>query len=236
MDWKPYGAVLFDMDGVLTPTVVIHRAAWRALFTEFFEANRITPPYSEDDYFAHVDGRPRYEGVRHCLASRDVHIPEGEPSDPPDAPTVCGLGNKKDLEVNRILEEDGVEPYPGSVALLDVLDALGVAMACVSSSRNTRKVLAAAGLADRFGSIVDGVRAADEKLPGKPRPDTYLQAAADLGVPAERAVVVEDAVSGVAAGAAGGFGLVIGVDRGVGADALRDAGADVVVADLAELT
>ncbi len=164
-----------------------------------------------------------------------MQLPEGDPADEPGTPTVCGLGNLKDAEVNRILATDGVQPYPGSVAWLDALIAGGTKVAVVSSSRNTRTVLAAAGLADRFEVVVDGVRAAAEHLPGKPRPDTYLQAARDLGVPVERAVVVEDAVSGVAAGRAGGFGLVLGVDRGVGRDALRRSGADLVVADLAEL-
>ncbi len=234
-DVDRYDAVLFDLDGVLTPTVEIHKRAWRELFTGYFAAHGITPPYTDEDYFAHVDGRPRYEGVRECLASRDVRLPEGDPSDEPGVPTVCGLGNLKDAEVNRILATDGVQPYPGSVAWLDALIAGGTKVAVVSSSRNTRTVLAAAGLADRFDVVVDGVRAAAEQLPGKPRPDTYVQAARDLGVPVERAVVVEDAVSGAAAGRAGGFGLVIGVDRGVGPDALRHAGADLVVADLAEL-
>lgn len=230
-----YDAILFDLDGVLTPTVEIHKRAWRELFDGYFTEHGVTPPYSDEDYFAHVDGRPRYEGVRECLASRGVHLPEGEPSDAPGAPTVCGLGNLKDAEVNRILATDGVQPYPGSVAWLDALIAGGTKVAVVSSSRNTRTVLAASGLADRFEVVVDGVRAAADRLPGKPRPDTYVQAARDLGVPVERAVVVEDAVSGAAAGRAGGFGLVIGVDRGVGPDALLRAGADLVVADLAEL-
>lgn len=230
-----YDAVLFDLDGVLTPTVEIHRRAWRDLFTGYFDAHGITPAYSDDDYFTYVDGKPRYDGVRACLASRGVVIEEGHPTDPVDAATVCGLGNAKDAEVNRILASDGVQPYPGSVVFLDALVARGTAVAVVSSSRNTRTVLRAAGLDGRFTVIVDGVRAAAEALAGKPRPDTYVRAAKDLGVPVDRAVVVEDAVSGVAAGAAGGFGLVIGVDRGVGADALRAAGADLVVADLAEL-
>lgn len=230
-----YDAVLFDLDGVLTPTVEIHKKAWRELFNGYFAAHGITPPYSDADYFAHVDGRPRYEGVRECLASRGVNLPEGDPTDEPGTPTVCGLGNLKDAEVNRILATEGVQPYLGSVAWLDALIAGGTKVAVVSSSRNTRTVLAAAGLADRFDVVVDGVRAAAEELPGKPRPDTYVQAARDLGVPVERAVVVEDAVSGAAAGRAGGFGLVVGVDRGVGRDALLDAGADLVVDDLAEL-
>ena len=198
---EDYDAVLFDLDGVLTPTVEIHKRAWRELFVEYFEANGIIPSYTDADYFAHVDGRPRYEGVRECLASRGVVLPEGDPGDGPGAATVCGLGNAKGnaVEVNRILAIDGVRPYPGSVALLDVLNARGVMVAVVSSSRNTRMVLAAAGLADRF-VVVDGIRAAAEGLAGKPQPDTYVQAAHDLGVTVGRAVVVEDAVSGVVAG------------------------------------
>jgi beta-phosphoglucomutase family hydrolase len=235
VNWDTYDAVLFDLDGVLTPTVEIHKRAWNALFSEYFAKNGIAPGYTEDDYFAHVDGRPRYEGVRECLASRDVRIPEGDPSDAPDMETVCGLGNAKDAEVHRILQSDGVEPYPGSVALLDWLAARGTKLAVVSSSRNTALVLDAAGLSGRFAAQVDGRRAAAEHIAGKPRPDTYLKAAEDLGVPVERAVVIEDAVSGVAAGRAGSFGLVVGVDRGAGVDVLRRAGADVVVADLAEL-
>ncbi len=234
-DPERFDAVLFDLDGVLTPTVEIHKRAWRELFTGYFTEHGIAPPYRDEDYFAHIDGRPRYEGVRACLASRDVRLAEGDPADEPGTPTVCGLGNLKDVEVNRILAADGVQPYPGSVAWLDALIAGGTKVAVVSSSRNTRTVLAAAGLADRFEVVVDGLRAAAEHLPGKPEPDTYLQAARDLGVPAARAVVVEDAVSGVAAGRAGAFGLVLGVDRGVGRDALRRSGADLVVADLAEL-
>jgi HAD superfamily hydrolase (TIGR01509 family) len=148
---------------------------------------------------------------------------------------VCGLGNAKDAEVNRVLAADGVQAYPGSVAFLDALAARGMPVAVVSSSRNTRAVLHAAGLDDRFTVIVDGVRAAAEGLAGKPRPDTYVRAALDLGVPVRSAVIIEDAVSGVAAGRAGAFGLVVGVDRGVGAGALRAAGADLVVADLCEL-
>jgi HAD superfamily hydrolase (TIGR01509 family) len=235
MEWTRYAAVLFDLDGVLTPTVEIHKRAWRELFEAFFTERGIEPPYTEQDYFAHVDGKPRYDGVRACLASRGVHLPDGDPSDTPGTMTVCGLGNTKDEQVGRILREDGVEPYAGSVALLDRLAELGVAVAVVSSSRNTRAVLAAAGLADRFTVVVDGLVAADEKLAGKPRPDTYVRAALLLGAPIERSVVVEDAVSGVAAGRAGDFGLVVGVDRGVGADTLRRAGADVVVSDLSEL-
>lgn len=227
-------AVLFDLDGVLTPTAEVHMRAWSRLFTPYL-AQRGAAPYTDADYFAHIDGRPRYEGVRTLLASRDITLPDGDPADPPEAETVCGLGNRKNAEFNAVLSSEGVAPYPGSVRLVDALRARGVAVAVVSSSKNAPAVLAAAGIEDRFAVVVDGAVAADLGLPGKPEPDTFVHAAAELGVPTTRSVVVEDATSGVAAGAAGDFAAVVGVDRGVGAEALREAGADVVVADLAEL-
>ena len=234
MEWSTYDAVLFDLDGVLTPTVEIHQRAWGEAFAAFFAAHRITPEYSVDDYLASVDGRPRDDGIRTLLATRGVVLPDGSPDDPPGTPTVAGIGNAKNARVAELLAA-GVAPYPGSVPLLDHLVALGVPMAVVSSSRNTPAVLAAAGLTSLFPVVVDGNVAAREGLPGKPAPDTYLFAAAALGVPAAAAVVVEDAVSGVAAGAAGGFGLVVGVDRGAGEAALTAAGADAVVHELDEL-
>ncbi len=235
MRWEDVDAVLFDLDGVLTPTAAVHMRAWERMFAQYFAEHRISPPYTDADYYTHVDGRPRYDGVRATLASRGVVLPEGAPSDPPGHQTVCGLGNTKNALVNQLLAEEGVEPYPGSVALVDTLERRHVPMAVVSSSRNTPAVLEAAGLGHRFGVIVDGVVAAAEHLAGKPAPDTFIHAAGLLGVPPERAAVVEDAVSGVAAGRAGGFGLVVGVDRGAGPEALREAGADVVVGDLADL-
>lgn len=235
MEWDAFDAALFDLDGVLTPTADVHMVAWRRMFTEYFEAHGVSPAYSDSDYFTYVDGKPRYDGVRACLASRGVVLPDGSPSDPPGTPTVCGLGNTKNALFDAVLREEGVVAYPGSVALLDHLTERGVAVAVVSSSRNATAVLTAAGLIDRFTVIVDGVVAADRGLPGKPEADTFRYAAQSLGVPVERAVVVEDAVSGVAAGRAGGFGLVVGVDRGAGAAELLAAGADVVVEDLGEL-
>lgn len=235
MEWDAFDAALFDLDGVLTPTADVHMVAWRRMFTEYFEAHGVSPAYSDADYFTYVDGKPRYDGVRACLASRGVVLPEGSPSDPPGAQTVCGLGNTKNALFDAVLREEGVVAYPGSVALLDHLTGLGVAVAVVSSSRNATAVLTAACLIDRFTVIVDGVVAADRGLPGKPEADTFRFAAQSLGVPVERAVVVEDAVSGVAAGRAGSFGLVVGVDRGAGAAELLAAGADVVVEDLGEL-
>ena len=228
-------AVLFDLDGVLTPTAEIHMRAWAALFDEVLAAHGAPDPYTDDDYFRYVDGRPRYDGVQAVLASRGIDLPWGDPGDPPGTDTVCGLGNRKNAVFSATLEREGIAPYPGSLALVDRLGARGVPAAVVSSSKNATQVLAAAHLLDRFPVIVDGVVAAEEHLPGKPAPDLFLAAAERLGVAPERAVVVEDAVSGVAAGAAGPFGLVVGVDRGVGAQALTEAGADLVVHDLAEL-
>jgi HAD superfamily hydrolase (TIGR01509 family) len=234
LDWSEVDAVLFDLDGVLTPTAEVHRHAWAELFTGYLE-RRGTAPYTEADYFAHIDGRPRYDGVAALLASRGIGLPWGDPSDPPEAETVCGLGNLKNHLFGSVLARDGVRPYPGSLRLLEALDARGTRTAVVSSSANATEVLRAAGLLDRFEVVVDGEVARRERLAGKPRPDTYQRAADGLGVARVRSVVVEDAVSGVEAGAAGGFAFVVGVDRGAGADTLLAHGADVVVADLAEL-
>ena len=253
-------AALFDLDGVLTPTAEVHMRAWSRMFNDFLDARRPSTSsgpsslpqahgmpgsgsiegedlraYTEGDYFEHVDGKPRYDGVRDFLASRGIVLPLGDPSDPPEAETVCGLGNRKNLSFAKVLETEGVTPYPGSVQLLDYLATTAVAVAVVSSSKNADAVLTAAGLRDRFEVVVDGNLATALGLPGKPAPDTYAHAAAALGVPVERAVVFEDAVSGTASGRAGHFGLVVGVDRGVGAQALLDSGADLVVSDLAEL-
>ncbi|PFG43893.1 HAD superfamily hydrolase (TIGR01509 family)/beta-phosphoglucomutase family hydrolase [Isoptericola jiangsuensis] len=227
-------AVLFDLDGVLTPTAEVHMRAWERLFAPYATAYSLEP-YTTADYFAHIDGKPRYDGVATFLASRGVELPWGTPDDPPGEDTVCALGNGKDEIVNRMFEQEGIDPYPGSVRFLDAVTGAGARVAVVSSSRNAPAVLAAAGLADRFAVVVDGNVAAREHIAGKPAPDTYLRAADLLEVPAAQAIVVEDAISGVQAGAAGSFGLVLGVDRGVGADVLREHGADVVVADLGDL-
>lgn len=229
------GAVLFDLDGVITPTADVHMAAWSRMFNDFLTRRAGEAPYTDEDYFLYVDGKPRYDGVRSFLNSRGIALDKGSPSDSPSADTVCGLGNRKNEAFNAVLARDGIEAYPGSLDLLDHLDALGMPMAIVSSSRNARSVLDAAGLTHRFRAIVDGSVAADEGLPGKPAPDTFLRAAALLGVSPSRCVVVEDAVSGVMAGRAGNFAHVVGINRGVGADALIGAGADLVVGDLAEL-
>lgn len=236
--WADHAAVLFDLDGVLTPTAQVHRRAWAEMFDAFLSswtAGGDTRPWTEQDYYDHVDGKPRYDGVRDFLRSRGITLPEGDPGDPPDAETVSGLGNRKNEAFHEVLERDGVTAYPGSVALLDLLRDLGTPLAVVSSSANAPLVLEAAGIADRFVAVVDGRLAAELGLPGKPAPDTFVHAAHACGTGPAGSVVVEDAVSGVRAGAAGGFALVIGVDRGAGADALSAAGADVVVDDLGEL-
>jgi len=233
-------ACLFDLDGVLTRTAVVHRAAWKQTFDEFL---RTVPgefrPFTDEDYNAYVDGRPRYDGVRMFLAARGISLPAGTPDDPPDARTVTGLGNRKNEVLLRRLRSDGVEVYPGSVAYLREAREAGLRRAVVSASANTREVLAATGFGDLLEVIVDGVVAVREGLRGKPYPDTFLAAARLLGVEPEHGAVFEDAVAGVAAGRAGGFGYVVGVDRvgsGVGhADDLRANGADVVVADLGDL-
>lgn len=227
--------VLFDLDGVLTPTADVHMAAWSRLFTPFLEQQGVSPAYSDADYFQYIDGKPRYDGVRSLLASRGILLPDGDPTDAPERSTVCGLGNRKNDAFNETLAEDGVTPYPGSIEFLDFVVAAGLAVAVVTSSRNGEKTLAAAGIRDRFEIVVDGLLSAERGLAGKPAPDTYELGAALLGLSAADCVVVEDAHSGIQAGRAGNFGLVLGVDRGVGAQTLLDAGADAVVADLHDL-
>jgi len=235
VDWHEYDAALFDLDGVLTPTAEVHMRAWRQLFTDFLAKRGIAKPYRQSDYFDYIDGKPRYEGVRAFLASRGIQLAEGDPSDSPDLETVCGLGNRKNEFFAAVLREEGVQPYAGSVQLLDHLADRGTKVAVVTSSRNATAVLEAADLGPRFDVVVDGNVAAERGLRGKPSPDTFVAAAEELGVSVQRAVVFEDALSGVEAGHAGGFGLVVGVDRGVGAQRLTESGADVVVDDLGEL-
>ena len=238
IDWNALDAVLFDLDGVLTPTAVIHERAWKKMFDTFLAARaegEPWDPFSADDYLAYVDGKRRVDGVRSFIASRGIVLPEGMTDDEPGHGTVNALGNAKNEAFQEVLRRDGIDPYPGSVRFLDALDRLGKAVGVVSSSRNATEVLAAAGMADRFGVVVDGNVAAARDLPGKPAPDTFLAAAAELGASPQRTAVVEDAISGVTAGHAGGFALVVGVDRGAGHDALVESGADIVVDDLSEL-
>ncbi len=233
-DLTTFDGVLFDLDGVLTPTAEVHMHAWQTLFDELFEEWDITPPYTDADYFAYVDGKKRYDGVASLLRSRDVEVPWGDPSDAPTADTVCGIGNRKNAFFERVLRSDGIAPFPGSLALLDALAAAGVPVAVVSSSKNAEEVLRVAGIRDRFPVVMDGVIAERDHLASKPAPDVFAEAARMLGVDPARSVAVEDALSGVQSAAAAGYGLVVGVDRGAGADVLREAGADVVVHDLGE--
>lgn len=238
---KQFDAVLFDLDGVLTATAKIHAACWKRMFDEYLRmrasktGEAFRPFEIHTDYKIYVDGKPRYDGVRDFLKSRAIKLPEGNPDDPPTAETVCGLGNRKNDMINEVLESEGVEPYRGSVDLVRQLRRQGMKTAVVSSSQNCLAVLQAAKMADLFDARVDGDVASRLKLRGKPAPDTFLAAATHLGVSPQRAVVVEDAIAGVQAGRAGRFGLVVGVARKGEADALKDNGADVVVADLSEL-
>jgi beta-phosphoglucomutase family hydrolase len=236
-----FDAVLFDLDGVLTSTAKIHSSCWKTTFDVFLRhrAEERKEPFRPfeiaTDYKRYVDGKLRYEGVKSFLASRGIALAEGTPDDPPTADTVCGLGNRKDELVKAAIEQGQVESYPGSVALVRRLREQGIRAAVVSSSNNCEQVLRAAGIADLFEVRVDGVVASELGLPGKPAPDTFLKAARMLDVSPPRAVVVEDAIAGVQAGRAGGFGLIVGVDRDGSGEALRTAGAEVVVTDLAEL-
>jgi beta-phosphoglucomutase family hydrolase len=234
-------ACLFDLDGVLTQTAKVHSAAWKQMFDDYLRkrARRTDEAFVPFDpireYDQYVDGKPRYDGVRAFLASRGVELPEGDPSDTPDTETIDGLGNRKNEIVLRLIREQGVQPYEGSVRYVKAVQAAGLRRAVVSSSTNCRDVLAAAGIQDLFEGIVDGVVAEREHLQGKPAPDTFLAGARTLGVEPAEAVVFEDALAGVEAGRAGRFGFVVGVDRVGQAEALRTHGADLVVDDLAEL-
>jgi beta-phosphoglucomutase family hydrolase len=236
-----FDAVLFDLDGVLTATAKLHATCWKKMFDEYLQqrAAATGEPFQPfeiaTDYKQYVDGKLRYDGVRGFLESRSINLPWGDPEDPPDRETVCGLGNRKNELIQEALATGGVEVFESSIALVRQLRDAGIKTAVVSASKNCEAILRAAGIADLFDTRVDGIVAARLELPGKPAPDTFLEAARQLGAEPERAVVVEDAVSGVQAGRAGGFGLVVGVDRKGDPEALRNNGADVVVADLSEL-
>jgi beta-phosphoglucomutase family hydrolase len=234
-------ACLFDLDGVLTQTAQVHNAAWKETFDTFLRAwseehgQPFVPFDSGADYHDYVDGRPRADGVRTFLASRDIALPEGTPDDGPDAETVNGIGNRKNGIVLQKIKDGAVQVYPGSVEYLRAAKAAGLRRAVVSASANCEDVLVAAGIADLIEVRVDGVVAREQHLAGKPAPDTFRYAAKLLDTPPENCAVFEDAQAGVAAGKAGGFGIVVGVDRVGQADALRTHGADIVVQDLSEL-
>lgn len=229
----------FDMDGVLTDSARLHAAAWKRLFDDLLHRRAAATggsfvPFGEADYLAYVDGRPREDGVRHFLASRGIHLPEGSASDPEAADTIAALARRKDRLFGLELQA-GVAPAPGAKALLQALRRIGIRTAVVSSSRNCAAVLEAAGLAGLMDARVDGQEAAALGLAGKPAPDLFLEAARRLGIAPGRAVLFEDALAGVEAGRRGGFGRVVGVDRGGQAAALLHHGADVVIRDLAEV-
>jgi beta-phosphoglucomutase family hydrolase len=234
-------ACLFDMDGVVTQTAIVHAAAWKEMFDEFLRARaestgtQFVPFDPRSDYDAYVDGKPRLDGTRSFLASRGIELPDGTPDDPPGASTIYGLSNRKNALVLAKLAADGVQVYEGSVAYIHAVRGKGISTAIVSSSANTQQVLDSAGLADLFDVRVDGVIAKERGLRGKPAPDTFAAAAQELKVPPSGAAVFEDALAGVEAGRAGHFGLVVGVDRVGQAEELRAHGADIVVKDLAEL-
>ncbi|MCX5060010.1 beta-phosphoglucomutase family hydrolase [Streptomyces sp. NBC_00452] len=231
-------ACLFDLDGVVTRTAVVHAAAWKETFDAFLrerEGDGFRPFDSGADYDEFVDGRPRADGVRTFLASRDIELPEGKTDDPPDAPTVNGIGNRKNALVLEKIRTEGVEAYDGTLRYIETVRAQGLRTAIVSSSANTRDVLRSIKAEHLFDVRVDGVVAAERGLPGKPHPDTFLAAARDLGVEPSQAAVFEDALAGMDAGRSGHFGYVVGVDRVGQTDALYTHGADRVVKDLAEL-
>jgi beta-phosphoglucomutase family hydrolase len=236
-----FDAVLLDMDGVLTDTASVHATAWKRMFDEFLRARAargdetFTAFDIESDYKVHVDGKPRYDGVRDFLRARGIALPEGSAEDSPQTETVHGLGKRKDELVNEVIAAEGVRVFPGAIALLERLRAAGIRTAVVTSSQNRAKVLQAAGLTALLDAAVDGNTLVERGLAGKPAPDMFLEAARVLGVAPARAVVVEDAISGVEAGARGGFGLVVGVARKGNAAELTAHGAQRVVSDLQEL-
>ena len=234
-------ACLFDMDGVVTQTATVHAAAWKEMFDEFLKARaqrtgtKFVPFDPHHEYDAYVDGKPRMDGTRSFLESRGIELPEGTPDDPPGAPTLYGLSNRKNDLVLAKLAAGGVQVYEGSISYIHAVRDKGISTAIVSSSANTQQVLDSAGIAGLFDVRVDGVIAKERGLRGKPTPDTFLAAAEALNVPPSGAAVFEDALAGVEAGRAGHFGLVVGVDRVGQAEELRKHGADIVVQDLAEL-
>ena len=234
-------ACLFDLDGVITRTAAVHAAAWKQTFDAFLRSHGALSatsarPFDVDrDYAPYVDGRPRADGVRAFLASRGIALPEGAPDDPPAADTVHGVAQRKNALVRALIERDGVAAYEGSVRFLAATRDSGLECALVTSSENATVVLRAAGLEHAFAATVDGAVARELGLAGKPAPDVFLEAARRLAVPPAHAAVFEDALAGVTAGREGRFGLVVGVDRAAQRDQLLEAGADIVVDDLAEL-
>lgn len=239
---RAFDAVIFDMDGVVTDTAAVHSAAWKRMFDDYLRqhAARTGTEFQEftqhHDYRAYVDGRPRYQGVASFLASRRIHLPIGTPDDPSGRETICGLGNRKNELFNEIIATDGVRLYASTLDLIQALRAAGIQVGLATSSRNSALILDRTQTAPLFATVVDGLVAERLGLQGKPHPDIFTAAAANMGVHPGRAVVVEDAVSGVRAGAAGGFALVVGVAREDNARELQRSGADMVVHDLADVS
>ncbi|HKK51626.1 MAG TPA: beta-phosphoglucomutase family hydrolase, partial [Myxococcota bacterium] len=239
IDADQWQAVIFDMDGVLTDTARVHARAWKQMFDDYLESRGDGGDVArfdiEEDYRHHVDGRPRYDGVRSFLESRGIRLEEGDPKDEPERETICGLGNRKNALFLEQLRRQGPERFEDAVVLVRALRAAGVPVAVISASRNAREVLEEAGMLGLFDARVDGVVAEEIGLEGKPAPDVFVEAARQLGASREQSVVIEDARAGVEAGRRGGFGRVIGVARHGGEAGLRDAGADLVVETLAEI-
>jgi len=236
-----FDAAIFDLDGVVTDTAALHATAWKSMFDAFLRLKSAKTgvsfaPFTQDDYLAYVDGRPRYEGVSAFLQSRGLTLPEGDPADGPGRETVCGLGNRKDESFNRVLDGDGVTVFESTLALIGALRKAGVKVGMATSSRNGGRVLEKAGIAGLFAARIDGVVAAELGLWGKPAPDIFAVACERLGAARHRTAVIEDAVSGVAAGARGRFGLTLGVARQDNGEELRRNGADLVVNDLSQIT
>ena len=236
-----YEAAILDMDGVITRTARAHAAAWKKMFDDYLaersegERKEYLPFDDREDYYRYVDGKPRYDGVKSFLESRGIHIPVGKSSDPPDVETVCGLGNRKNGYFLKHIQEKGVEVYESTTDFVERMKSSDKRVAVISSSRNARAVLEAAGVIELFPVIVDGMDMWELNINGKPAPDIFLEAAGRLNVVPDTAMVIEDAQSGVEAGKAGGFGLVIGIDRSGSNKGLRSSGADIVVSDLSEI-
>jgi beta-phosphoglucomutase family hydrolase len=234
-----FEAAIFDMDGVVTNTAAAHSGAWKQTFDDFLKQRAASrderfTEFSRDDFRRFVDGRPRYNGVEAFLRSRGIELPRGEPNDPPGCDTVCGLGNRKNVLFNQIIEREGVRTFDSTVSLAREMVRRGIKIGLATSSYNSEEVLGRTDIPRLFGAVVDGAESARRGLRGKPDPDIFAAAAADLGVPNGRAIVIEDAVSGVQAGAKGGFALVIGIAREGNELELRENGADVAVRDLSE--
>ena len=234
-DLRDAAGVLFDLDGVLTPTAEVHMRAWKRVFDGVFARWGISPAYTDDDYYALVDGKKRYDGVAPLLRSRNVEIPWGSVDDQPEAETICGIGNRKNAAFAESLRSEGIEAFPGSLAVLEELRAVGMPMGVVSSSKNAEEVLARAGIRDFFRIVVDGVVAEREHLASKPAADMFAAGAVRLGFDPADVAAIEDATSGVASAVAAGCAPVIAVDRGAGPEALIAAGADTVLTDLSDL-